>query len=105
MSAADKEITQGWMPSQLPPSTRDIRIFHHLDTGQAEGSFEFAPQDWSYFTALGFSQSPDNVSATSPRRHFVTEGYSFRGYSNQGYTGMLAVHPSGRGYFWTPEYD
>jgi len=105
MSDAAQEVSQGWVPAKLPPSTRDIRVSHHLETGQAEGSFRFAPEDWSFFSEGRLTKSPAGVSPKSPRLKLAEEGYLFCGYNNNGYSGLLAVHPEGRGYFWTPEYD
>lgn len=105
MSDAASEIAQGWMPDKLPPSTRDIRVSHHLDTGQAEGSFAFDPRDWSFFSAGRLTTLPPGVSAKSPRLKLKEEGFLFCNYANKGYSGLLAVHPDGRGYFWTPEWD
>jgi len=86
------------------PNGRWIRISHHLDTGQAEGSFEFDPKEWAFFT--GFSEGfPSTLRLNERRKHLVKEGYHFGSFAVLGASGVIAVSPQGKGYFWTPEYD
>ena len=102
---ARKEIAAGWIPPTLPPSVHAIRLTRHLDTGQAEGSFEFDPKDWSYFNNFHLAEAKASFSKGSSKAKRKAEGYLFATCYQGTFFGIIAVSPKGKGYFWTPDYD
>ena len=68
-AVADGAVERGWLPSGLPPGTRDIREAHDLDTSRRWGLFNFDQADVDDLRAvLGAELSVQAVVCDPPRR-------------------------------------
>jgi hypothetical protein len=66
---AEGAIARGWVPRTVPPSSRELRVAHDLDSKRRWGLFNFPPADGEALRALLGPEIPfDGLNCSPPAR-------------------------------------
>jgi hypothetical protein len=111
-------VDRGWLPKELPPGTRELRVAHDLDSNRRWGLFNFPPAEGDALRRqMGAELSFEGLTCRPPRRiewwpvllretleHERIAATGLLGYAAKENDLIFAVNwAQGRAYYWSRE--
>jgi hypothetical protein len=94
---AEHIIEKGWLPDNLPASSRNIKTRNNLDLSTSTGSFEFLPKDSAAFYSQLSTGAPEEFGFDdwdSTVKDYANDGYKAWTLGGGRYTWVFFCSPS-----------